>query len=432
MTLPVAILAGGKATRLGDLATSIPKSLVDVSGKPFAVHQLELLRRHGIDDVVFCVGHLGEQITAAIGDGSAYGVRVRYSCDGEQLLGTGGALRKAAALLGPAFFVMYGDSYLECDYQAIGAAFAGSGRSGLMTVFRNDGRWDASNVLYDGGRIVRYDKLTATPDMRHIDYGLGVLKADALNSYGAEDAFDLVALYQDLIARGELAAYEVSSRFYEIGTPEGLEDTRQHLASTKPASYARQHLSETARIVESLDPDVIERMAQMLAALRARGGRLFFLGVGGSAANCSHAVNDFRKIAGIEAYTPVDNVAEITARTNDEGWESVFVEWLKGSRLRKDDMVFVFSVGGGSLEKNVSPNLVRALQYARQVGTQILGVVGRDGGYTAQVADACVVVPTVNPQTVTPHAEAFQPVIWHLLVSHPLVKVAQTKWESTR
>ena len=196
-------------------------------------------------------------------------------------------------------------------------------------------------------------------------------------------------------------------------------------------SYARQHLDEAARIVAALDAEVIERMAALLADLRARGGRLFFLGVGGSAANCSHAVNDFRKIAGIEAYTPVDNVSELTARTNDEGWEGVFVAWLQGSRLQADDMLFVLSVGGGSLERNVSPNLVRALQYARQIGTRVVGIVGRDGGYTAQVADACVIVPTVNPETVTPHAEAFQAVVWHLLVSHPSLKAAQTKWEST-
>jgi D-sedoheptulose 7-phosphate isomerase len=196
-------------------------------------------------------------------------------------------------------------------------------------------------------------------------------------------------------------------------------------------SYSRQHLDEAARILAGLDPDLLDRMAAMLGALRERGGRLFFLGVGGSAANCSHAVNDFRKIAGIEAYTPVDNVSELTARTNDEGWESVFVEWLKGSRLAASDMVWVFSVGGGSLEHNISPNLVRALQYAKQVGAQILGVVGRDGGFTARVADACVIVPTVNPDTTTPHAEAFQGVVWHLLVSHPAVRTARTKWEST-
>ena len=196
-------------------------------------------------------------------------------------------------------------------------------------------------------------------------------------------------------------------------------------------SYARQHLDEAGRILEALDAAVIDRMADLLAAVRQAGGRLFFLGVGGSAANCSHAVNDFRKIAGFEAYTPVDNVSELTARTNDEGWDSVFAAWLEGSRLRPTDVVFVLSVGGGSLERNVSPNLVRALDYARGVGARIVGVVGRDGGYTARVADACVIVPTVNAATITPHAEAFQAVVWHLLVSHPAIKKSETKWEST-
>ena len=195
-------------------------------------------------------------------------------------------------------------------------------------------------------------------------------------------------------------------------------------------SYSQQHLDETARVVAGLDASVMETMVELLVALRARQGRLFFLGVGGSAANCSHAVNDFRKIAGIEAYTPVDNVSELTARINDEGWNSVFVNWLKGSHLTRNDMLFVFSVGGGSLERNISPNLVLALQYAKQVGARVVGVVGRDGGYTAQVADACVIVPTVNPNTVTPHTEAFQAVIWHLLVSHPSLKALDTKWES--
>ena len=432
MTLPAAIVAGGFATRLGGLVSDMPMSLIDVAGKPFVVHQLELLGRRGITDVVFCVGHLAEEVRTAIGDGSGWGVRVRYSYDGAQPLGIGGALRNAVPLLGSAFFVLDSESFLDCDYQAVAGAFFASGRNGLMTVLENGGAWDRSNVLYENGRIVRYDRNSATPDMRHIDYGLGALKAAALDRYPADSAFDLVGVYQDLLLRGELAAYEVADRFYEIGTPEGLEETRRHLACTARVSYARQHLSEIAQIVDALDPDLIDRMARMLAGLRARGGRLFFLGVGGSAANCSHAVNDFRKIAGIEAYTPVDNVSELTARTNDEGWESVFAAWLRGSRLHKDDMVFVLSVGGGSIEKNVSPNLVRALQYAAEVGAQILGVVGRDGGYTAQVADACVIVPTVNPDNITPHAEAFQPVIWHLLVSHPLVKVAQTKWESTR
>jgi D-sedoheptulose 7-phosphate isomerase len=195
--------------------------------------------------------------------------------------------------------------------------------------------------------------------------------------------------------------------------------------------YARQHLDEVARIITAIDVAAIERMVGLLADLRDRGGRLFFLGVGGSAANCSHAVNDFRKIAGFEAYTPVDNVSELTARTNDEGWASVFSTWLKGSRLGADDMLFVLSVGGGSLEHNISPNLVVALNDARHVGARIVGIVGRDGGYTAQVADACIVVPTVNADNVTPHTEAFQAVIWHLLISHPALKIADTKWEST-
>ncbi len=196
--------------------------------------------------------------------------------------------------------------------------------------------------------------------------------------------------------------------------------------------YAQQHLAEVSQVIARLDVEIIERMVQILVDIRARGGRLFFLGVGGSAANCSHAVNDFRKIVGIEAYAPTDNMSELTARTNDEGWASVFAAWLKTSRLRAEDGICVFSVGGGNQEKNVSPNLVSALQYAREVGAHIIGVVGRDGGYTAQVADACVIVPTVNPENVTPHTEAFQAVIFHLLVSHPALKTAPTKWESVK
>jgi len=197
-------------------------------------------------------------------------------------------------------------------------------------------------------------------------------------------------------------------------------------------TFAVSYLAETAAIVARLDPAPIERMATMLANVRECGGRLFILGVGGSAANASHAVNDFRKIAQIEAYAPTDNVSELTARTNDEGWESVFAAWLQGSRLTAADLILVLSVGGGDLEHNVSPNLVRALDFARQVGAPICGIVGRTGGYTALVADACVIVPTVNPANVTPHAESFQAVIWHLLVSHPAVKITETKWESVR
>ena len=195
-------------------------------------------------------------------------------------------------------------------------------------------------------------------------------------------------------------------------------------------SYAQQHLNEATEIIEKMDVAAIEKMADLLATVKAEGGRIFFLGVGGSAGNCSHAVNDFRKIVGIESYAPTDNVSELTARTNDEGWATVFVEWLKISKLLAKDAVFIFSVGGGNLEKNISPNLVEALKYAKTVGAKITGVVGRDGGYTAQVADACVIIPTVNSENITPHSEAFQAVVWHLLVSHPKLKANQTKWES--
>ena len=195
-------------------------------------------------------------------------------------------------------------------------------------------------------------------------------------------------------------------------------------------SFARNYLAEAAEILKRLGPVGIEKIISHLSDLRRRKGRLFFLGIGGGAANASHAVNDFRKLGGFEAYAPTDNVAELTARINDDGWETVFANWLKGSALSKNDMVFVFSVGGGDLEKNVSPNLTRALEYAKEVGATICGVVGRDGGYTAKVADACVVVPTVNPETVTPHTESFQAVTWHLLVSSPSVQVQKTKWES--
>ncbi len=195
-------------------------------------------------------------------------------------------------------------------------------------------------------------------------------------------------------------------------------------------SYSAQHLKETAEIVAKINPADCDKCVAELRAVREHGGRLFMLGVGGSAANASHAVNDFRKIAGIETYAPTDNVSELTARTNDEGWASVFVEWLRVSKLNSKDCLFILSVGGGNLEKNVSPNLVAALQLAKQVGARIIGIVGKDGGYTAKVADACVIVPTVNPNNVTPHSEAFQAVVWHLFVSHPDLKVNQTKWES--
>ncbi len=195
-------------------------------------------------------------------------------------------------------------------------------------------------------------------------------------------------------------------------------------------NYTQQHIKEAISILNQLDLDSIENMAELLAGIKADQGRIFFLGVGGSAGNCSHAVNDFRKIVGIESYAPTDNVSELTARTNDEGWATIFVEWLKTSRLSAKDALFILSVGGGDLEKNISPNLVEALKLAKSVGSKVTGIVGRNGGYTAKVADVCVIIPTVNAETITPHTEAFQAVVWHLLVSHPKLKANETKWES--
>ena len=194
--------------------------------------------------------------------------------------------------------------------------------------------------------------------------------------------------------------------------------------------YSDLHLSEAIEIIKKIETKQIEKIVDLILNVRNEKGRIFFLGVGGSAGNCSHAVNDFRKIIGIESYAPTDNVSELTARTNDEGWSTIFSEWLKVSNLNPKDLIFVFSVGGGNIEKNISPNLVEALNYGKSIGCKLVGVVGRDGGYTTKVADACVIIPTVNEKTITPHTEAFQAVVWHLIVSHPKLKLNETNWGS--
>lgn len=224
------ILAGGLSTRLRPLTDQLPKALVDVAGKPFAVHQVELLREHGITRIIFCVGYLGHMIEAALGDGRRWGMQVRYLFDGPRLLGTGGAVRNALPLVGDACFVLYGDAYLECDYAAVERAFFASGQLALMTVFRNGDRWDRSNVLFRNGHILQYDKHHPTRDMKHIDYGLGAFHARAFD-VGPEGAgLDLATVYQDLLARGQLGGFEVAQRFYEIGSPAGLEETRTYLS----------------------------------------------------------------------------------------------------------------------------------------------------------------------------------------------------------
>lgn len=438
LDLPVAILAGGLATRMGALTADTPKALLDIAGEPFIDHQLRLLRAGGFRRVVMCVGHLGERIQAHVGDGARLGLEVEWLFDGPRLLGTGGALRRALPRLGPRFAVIYGDSYLRCDYRAIARSFVDSGKLALMTVYRNEGAYDASNVELRDGRIAVYDKKAKSPAMRHIDYGLGLFQASAFAGVPEDRPSDLAALYAELLARGELAGHEVLERFYEIGSVAGLEELRTLLTSPSTSSasrgasmsFVRQFLGEVEQVTRALDADAIERAATTLASVRAAGGRLFILGVGGSAGNASHAVNDFRKLCGFEAYAPTDNVSELTARTNDEGWKTVFSGWLEVSKLRKEDGLLIFSVGGGDAEKNVSPNLVEALKLAKERGAKVVGIVGRDGGYTKRCADACVLIPTVNKDHITPLTEGFQGVVWHLLVTHPGLKANATKWES--
>jgi NDP-sugar pyrophosphorylase family protein len=227
--LPVAILAGGLATRLRPLTETIPKSLVEIDGEPFLWHQLRLLRENGIERVVHCVSHLGEKVRDSVGDGKAFGLHIDYSFDGATLLGTAGALKRAQALLGEAFFALYGDSYLPIDWAAVERAFRESGKAGLMTVYRNEGQWDSSNVEYVNGRILAYNKKLRTARMRHIDYGLGVLRGAALAGVPEGQAWDLATLYQELLEAGELAAFEAPQRFYEIGSFGGIEELRAHL-----------------------------------------------------------------------------------------------------------------------------------------------------------------------------------------------------------
>lgn len=417
------------------VTATIPKSLIPVAGEPFIAHQLRLLQRKGVERVVLCVGYLGEKIEAYVGNGNRFGLTVSYSQENsDKLLGTGGALRHALPLLGNKFFVLYGDSYLDIAYAPIELAFARSGAPALMTVFRNNNAWDTSNVDFDGGRVVRYEKRSPSPELRYIDYGLGVVSAEIFSDQPSGEPFDLSEVYRNLADSGRLAGYEANLRFYEIGSPNGLSEMDAYLRGGKMAisDYTKAYYEEVTAVASRIDQSVVDRMIDILVDVRTKGGRLFILGVGGSAGNAGHAVNDFRKLCAIEAYAPTDNVSELTARVNDDGWSTVFANWLLGSKIRADDVVLVFSVGGGNSQMNISANIVEGLKVAKSVGARVIGVVGRDGGYTREVGDAVVVVPTVNPATVTPHAEAFQAVVWHGIVTHPKLLAHEMKWESVR
>jgi len=432
LDVPVAVLAGGLATRLGGLAERRPKSLLEVAGRPFVDHQMALLRRRGLRRVVLLVGHLGEQIMSHVGDGSRYGLEIDCVDDGTRPLGTAGALRQASERLGPLFFALYGDSYADLDFAALLAALEDE-KHGVMAVLANAGRWDRSNVELCDERIIAYHKHRPGPEMRHIDFGVSLLRNRAFADLPVGEPADLGDLYTRLVEQGRLSGLEVCERFFEIGSPAGLDEARRVFAEGHPGpAHARRFLAHTAELAARLDADECERLASLLLDLRRRGGRLFVLGVGGGAGHASHAVADFRKLCGLEAYSPADNVSELTARINDDGWDRSYADWLQASRLRREDFVLVFSVGGGDRERGISANLVSALEHAQSVGATIAGVIGRDGGFTAGVAAACVVVPTIDAGTVTPQTEAFQAVVWHLLASHPALQVRSAKWESTR
>jgi len=431
------ILAGGLGTRMRPFTEDIPKALIPVNGAPFLHHQIELLRGQGIHNIVLSIGYKGELIRSFAGDGSRWGVRISYSDEGTNLLGTAGALRLALdeGLLSDRFFVLYGDSYLPIPFAPVWNAAC---PSALMTVFHNAGRWEKSNVIYRDGIVELYDKNSSHREaMHHVDYGLSVFRRDVIREMTTPGVkSDLSTVLHRLSIENRLAGFEVKERFYEIGSPEGLHDLSTYLSMKSrtehmtDSGFAERFLRESVDIIQTLDSGVIESLATGLADVRNRGGRLFILGVGGSAGHASHAVNDFRKLCGFEAYSPTDNASELTARVNDEGWDTTFTEWLRGSRLASNDAVLVFSVGGGDREANVSMNIVRALELAQQVNARVFGIVGRNGGFTAQVADACVVVPPLFAERVTPHTEGLCAVIWHLLVSHPALQMNPTKWES--
>lgn len=417
----VVILAGGLATRLRPITETIPKAMVEIEGKPFIQHQIELLRKNGLTRFVICAGYLGEQIEQFLGDGSAFDVEVRYSYDGDRLLGTGGALKKALDLLDESFMVLYGDAYLDIDYQDVSKHFHRNKATALMTIYYNDNQWDKSNVVFNNGNIMLYDKKQIIPEMNYIDYGLGILKKALLTSIPQNEFYDLADLYTQLSHQNQLLGYQVNKRFYEIGSFSGLDDMKHKIRQDSGGfelnikSFVETYLVETQEIAKTIDQDAIVKAAEILKDVKITEGRLFILGVGGSAGNASHAVNDFRKIGGIEAYAPTDNVSELTARVNDESWEEVFVNWLKVSKLSAKDCLLVFSVGGGSA--TASLNLARAMDMAKEKGARVISVVSRDGGRAKEVSDACVLVPVVSKERITPHAEGWQGVVWHLLVN---------------
>lgn len=620
----VVVLMGGLGSRLGEITSNQPKPLVPVAGKPFFEYQLKLLLGCGFRKFVFLVGYRSNMIEDYFGNGRRYGenVSISYSYDGEKLLGTGGAVVRALPLLEDEFLLIYGDSFMDVDYMEVLYRYREgkrSGRGGLMTVLRNEGRFDASNVRMSGGDIVSYKKGIHSPEYNYIDYGIEVFQREIFTGLSMDAQIALSDIQERLVDERKMSVCVVHRRFYEIGSPASLEEyTRyatdrfytQHRAvfldrdgvineiccnddtgkldsplhkdelsllphvpeairllneagyyvfvvTNQPAAakgkttlgnlyemnhrikrqlqdngcrideiamcphhpkgsekaedktlirkcdcrkpgtglidgilkkyaidieaswmigdsytdiqagrkaalhtafigdykcdvcarlrydkpdviaadlynavnqilsqggfkmsqqeFIARYLEQTIQIAEQIDRQEIAKAVDILSELKKDGGRLFILGVGGSAANASHAVNDFRKIGGIETYAPTDNVSELTARTNDEGWDTTFVEWLRISKISEKDAVMVLSVGGGS--ETTSLNIVNGVKLAKERGAKVIAIVSRDGGYSKKAADAGILVPVIEESLITPHAEGWQGVIWHLMVN---------------
>lgn len=394
ITIPVAILCGGKGTRLGALTETTPKALVRVAGRPFIEWQLDILQRQGAKNVVLCVGHLADQISKHVMGHPRAGMEIGCWMDYERS-GQLAAIRVAVDPLGDEFLILYGDSYLDVDYEPIIEA----GRRG---------NWPAQAV-YQG-----------------VDYGITYMRREALDWFPAEATMSNLTTCKCEAGATCAIAVEMPNRFYQIGDPAGLAEVEWLLREQD--DFANKFLAETEQVAALLDRQQINAMVEHLVMLRKRGGRLFILGNGGSAANASHFVNDARKLCDIDAYT-MENVAEITARTNDDGWRNTYAQWLRVSNMGAKDVLMILSVGGGQdVAPAVSVNIAYAVQEANRTGTVVLGVCGRDGGFTARHSTVCLLVPTVSADRVTPHTEAFQSVLTHLLVSHPRLQRQKTKW----
>lgn len=424
--MPVYILCGGEGSRLGDITKGTPKSMVRIYGKPFISYQLEWLRDEGIKEVTLCVRKFADQIFNFVGDGSKWGMRVRYSYDGNESLGTAGAFKKATNGTSGAVFILYGDSYLpKCGLKGMEETYCIINQDVLMLLYEDTERHSENNVYYDRLYLPKYYAQKDGHTCNYTDAGISIVNIDYLNQLIPDGFSNLSEIFELASKEKMIYPYITKDPYMEIGSLQGINRLETHVKCT----FADVYFQNASRIAQKIDQYKIYQMANIIQFTKRSGGRLFILGVGGSAATASHAVNDFEKLCGVKTYTPTDNVSELTARTNDQGWENSFVDWLKVQEPTDKDVILVLSVGGGDINRKISMNIVKALEYAQnECDTSILGIVGKEGGYTQRVADVCIVIPTVDEYNITPFAESFQSLILHCLVSHPILKKNETTY----